>query len=329
MELYPLKFVPILKERLWGGTRLGTELGKKIDKKRNIGESWELSAVEGSLSVVSNGYLAGNDIQDLVEVYMEDLVGEKVYEKYGLEFPILVKFIDANADLSVQVHPDNETARERHRANGKTEMWYILDDTEAPKLIIGFDRDTDRKQLLEKLEDGTASELFRYEQVRKGDAFFIPAGRVHSIGAGNLLLEIQQTSDVTYRIYDYDRVDNNGEKRELHLDLALDIIDYSEVKQSKIDYKPKSNQLSELVDCDHFVTDLLLVDQTLRRDYYRFDSFVIIVCVEGECVISGEHFDPEIISKGETVLLPASIPSIEIEPRIKPCKLIETYMDGE
>jgi len=192
MELYPLKFKPILKERIWGGKRLNTMFGKDLEGKENIGESWELSAVEDNISVVTNGFLEGNDLQELVEIYMGELVGEKVYEKYGLEFPVLIKLIDANDDLSIQVHPDDETAKERHNSYGKTEMWYALDDTEEPRLITGFSRKTNKEEFLERLNDNSITNLFNYENVSKGDVFFVPAGRVHAICSGNLIAEILQ-----------------------------------------------------------------------------------------------------------------------------------------
>lgn len=326
MDLYPFKFNPIFKERIWGGTKLETQFGKKLNGKTNIGESWELSAVEGDVSVVCNGDLAGNDLQELIEIYMDDLVGEKVYKKYGNEFPLLIKFIDANDDLSIQVHPDDKKAKERHNAYGKTEMWVALDDSENPKLITGFNQDTDKDTFLKKLEDHTLTDLFNYEEVKKGDVFFVPAGRVHAICAGNLIAEIQQTSDITYRIYDYDRKDNEGNGRELHLDLSLDVMDFKKVKDPKVVYAPEENKPVDLVDCKYFTVNRLDLSLPLTRDYYSFDSFVILICTEGKCTIGETGKDVVEVEKGDTVLIPATLSNIIFTPLNGKVKLLEVYV---
>jgi mannose-6-phosphate isomerase len=326
MNLYPLKFHPIFKERIWGGTKLETRFGKDLEGKTNIGESWELSAVDGDISVVENGFLAGNNLQELIEIYMDELVGGKVYEKHGDEFPLLIKFIDANDDLSIQVHPDDAKAKERHNANGKTEMWVALDESEHTKLISGFNQDTDKETFLKKLNDGTLTELFNYEDVRKGDIFFVPAGRVHAICSGNLIAEIQQTSDVTYRIYDYDRKDKDGNGRELHLDWSLDVMDYSKAKEPKTNYVPALNNPVKLVSCNYFTTNLLELDRKIERDYYALDSFVILICTEGECSVRAVGEDKTLVKAGDTVLLPAALHQLEYEPVSKTVKLLEVYM---
>lgn len=326
MSLYPLKFQPIFKERIWGGTKLETRFGKNLEGKTNIGESWELSAVEGDVSVVTNGHLAGNDLQELIEIYMDDIVGEKIYDQFGTEFPLLIKLIDANDDLSIQVHPNDKKAEERHNAYGKTEMWVALDDSENPKLISGFNRDTNQDEFLEKLNNGTLTELFNYEQVKKGDAFFVPAGRVHAICAGNLIAEIQQTSDVTYRIYDYDRKDKDGNGRELHLDWSLDVMDYSKVKDPKVNYTPEDNKPAELVTCNYFTTNLLNLNLPFVRDYYSFDSFVILMCLEGSCNVGQKGGEIVEMQMGDTVLIPASLNHVTIEPVGPLAKLIEVYI---
>ena len=326
MELYPLKFTPIYKERIWGGKRLETQFGKDLGGKENIGESWELSAVEGDISVVSNGYLAGNDLEELIEVYMEELVGEKVYEKYGLEFPLLIKLIDANDDLSIQVHPNDTIAKERHGAFGKTEMWVALDDSENPRLITGFNQDTDRETFLKKLQDNTLTQLFNYEVVKKGDVFFVPAGRVHAICSGNLIAEIQQTSDITYRIYDYDRKDKDGNGRELHLDMSLDVMDYKKVKNPKVSYKLEKNNPVELVSCPYFTTNRFDFTKPMGRDYYQFDSFVILMCTDGSCEVGTANGPTETMKKGETVLIPASMNSVVLNPIGGSASLLEVYI---
>jgi mannose-6-phosphate isomerase len=326
MPLYPLKFTPILKERIWGGTKLETRFGKNLEGKTNIGESWELSAVDGDVSVVENGPLAGNNLQELIEIYLDELVGEKVYEKHGAEFPLLIKFIDANEDLSIQVHPDDKWARERHHAFGKTEMWVALDDAEKPRLITGFNRDTDKATFLSKLNDGTLTDMFNYEEVHKGDTYFVPAGRVHSICAGNLIAEIQQTSDITYRIYDYDRKDLEGNSRELHLDLSLDVMDYGKVKDPKVVYSPAQNMPVELVSCKYFTTNMLSLSVEVERDYFEFDSFVILICTEGKCTLGQPDGESVLLNAGETVLLPAVLHSVIIKPLGGEVKLLEVYI---
>lgn len=326
MNLYPLKFAPIFKERIWGGEKLKTVFGKDLSGKNNIGESWELSAVEGDVSVVSNGELAGNSLQDLIEIYMDELVGEKVFDQFGTEFPLLIKFIDANADLSIQVHPNDEVANERHNAYGKTEMWVALDDSESPKLITGFNKNTNQDEFLEKLKDGSLTDLFNYEDVKKGDSFFVPAGRVHAICSGNLIAEIQQTSDVTYRIYDYDRKDKDGNGRELHLDLSLDVMDYTKVQDPKVQYTPEENKPVELVNCKYFTTNRLDLSLPMERDYYSFDSFVILICTEGACNIGKRGEEAVELKKGDTVLIPASMHSLLFEPITAEVNLLEVYI---
>ena len=237
--LYPLKFHPILKKKIWGGERLAY---KSKEHDESIGESWEISAVEDNISVVSNGILADNDLQELIEVYMGDLVGDHIYEKFGVEFPLLIKYIDANDDLSIQVHPDDETAKERHNAYGKTEMWYIVDADKDASLVLGFNHEIDKATYLQALHQNKLMDLLNVQKVKKGESFFIPAGLVHAIGKGCLIAEIQQTSDITYRIYDYNRKDANGNTRELHTDLATDVIDYSYQPQHRVNYTPQDNQ---------------------------------------------------------------------------------------
>lgn len=326
MSLYPLKFEPIFKERIWGGNKLETRFGKNLGGKTNIGESWELSAVDENISVVANGSLAGNNLQELIEIYMDELVGEKIYEQFGTEFPLLIKLIDANSDLSIQVHPNDKQAKERHHAFGKTEMWIALDDADCPKLITGFNQDTNQETFLKKLSEGTVTGLFNYEAVKKGDAFFVPAGRVHAICSGNLIVEIQQTSDITYRIYDYDRKDKEGNGRELHLDLALDVMDYTRVKSPKVNYSPVTNQAVELVSCNYFTTNLIDCTATVERDYYAFDSFVVLICTEGTCLLKPNNAESIEMKMGETVLLPASLNNVSYQAINGAAKLIEVYI---
>ena len=323
--LYPLKFTPIYKDKIWGGNKIRSVLNKDFGNLPNCGESWELSGVEGNVSVVSNGYLADNSLSELIEIYMGDLVGDQIFETYGTDFPLLIKFIDANDDLSIQVHPDDEMAGERHHSFGKTEMWYVLQADKGSKLQSGFNQAVDQEKYLEKLNKVELTEILNFEEVTAGDVFFIPAGRVHAIGKGILLAEIQQTSDITYRIYDYDRRDDLGNLRELHTELALDAIDYTIYPDYKTQYQPKINDSVELVSCEYFTTNLLEMNQPVEKDYNKLDSFVIFMCIDGEASIETESGNESVV-KGETILIPASIENVRINPKSKSVKMLEVYI---
>jgi len=324
--LYPLKFTPIYKDKLWGGNKIKSILNKDFGSLSNCGESWELSGVEGNLSVVSNGYLAGNSLEELIEVYMGDLVGDQLFETFGIEFPLLIKFIDANDDLSIQVHPDDELSHKRHNAFGKTEMWYVIQADPGSKLQSGFNQQVDQEKYLEKLEKVELTNILNFEEVTAGDVFFIPSGRVHAIGKGILLAEIQQTSDITYRIYDYDRRDDQGQLRELHTELALDAIDYTLYPEYKTKYEPKLNESVELVSCKYFTTNVLELNKSIEKDYNKLDSFVIYICLEGELHIKTES-GSESLQKGETLLIPASIENVQLTPISATVRLLEVYID--
>ena len=323
--LYPLKFVPIYLDKIWGGNRLKTKLNKDYGSLPNCGESWEISGVEGKISVVENGFLAGNNLQELVEIYMGDLVGDKVYKKFGIEFPLLLKFIDTNQDLSVQVHPNDELSKKRHNAYGKTEMWYVVDAEKGALINSGFNQDVNREKYTEYLEKGKLSDLLLYEEVESGDVFFIPAGRVHAIGKGVMLAEIQQTSDVTYRIYDYNRKDDNGNERELHNDLALEAIEFYHQDTYKTTYQKENNKSAELVSCDYFTTNVLEFNKELDKDFHQLDSFIIFMNLDGEFEIKYED-GTERVHKGETVLVPASLETIKLNPLSGTVKTLEVYI---
>jgi len=325
-KLYPLKFEPILKQRLWGGTKLNAVLQKPVGEASDIGESWELSGVPGDVSVVSNGFLKGNSLNELLEVYMSELVGDMVFEKFGTEFPLLIKFIDANDVLSIQVHPDDELARERHNSFGKTEMWYVMQADKGARLISGFRKDTSKDEYLKALESKNLDDLLASHEVSPGDVFFIPAGRVHAIGKGILLAEIQQTSDVTYRIYDFDRRDDQGNSRELHTSQALDAIDFSGGEDYKTHYVPRPNGVTPIVESPYFVTSLIdLQGRELKKDFYNLDSFIILMCVEGEGEIIYQDGQAEPVSMGDTVLVPAELKNFSISTH-DTCKLLEVYI---
>jgi len=324
-SLYPIKFNPIYLEKLWGGNRLKTLLNKNYGDLKNCGESWELSCVEGNISVVSNGFLQGNDLSELIEIYMGDLVGDKVYEQFGAEFPLLIKFIDAQDDLSVQVHPNDKLSKERHNAFGKTEMWYVVDAAEGALINSGFNQAVDKSKYIVYLENGKLNDLLKYDEAKVGDVFFIPAGRIHAIGKGCLVAEIQQTSDVTYRIFDYNRTDNEGKLRELHTELSLDAIDYSYQKDYKTKYTLKLNESVEIVKCNYFTTNILEFNQALEKDYNLLDSFVIYMNLGGEFVVETEAGN-ETIAMGETILIPASIEQVTLIPKTEKVTLLEVYI---
>jgi mannose-6-phosphate isomerase len=323
-QLYPLKFEPICLEKIWGGNRLKTLLGKKYNSK-NCGESWEISGVEGNISLVANGFLKGNDLSELIEIYMGDLVGDKVYEQFGIEFPLLIKFIDAQDDLSIQVHPNDELSKERHNTFGKTEMWYVVDAADGALINSGFNQPVDREKYIEYLENGNLTDLLKYDKAKVGDVFFIPAGRVHAIGKGCLVAEIQQTSDVTYRIFDYNRKDDKGNLRELHTDLALDAIDFTCLDDYKTKYIAELNKSTDIVSCKYFTTNILEFDRPIEKDYNNLDSFVIYITLEGNFEVEAEE-GTEKVSKGETVLIPASIEFLKLNPQNGKVKLLEVFV---
>ncbi len=323
--LYPIKFNPIFHDKIWGGNRMRTVLNKDFGDLPNCGESWELSGVEGNISVVGNGFLAGNDLNEIIEIYMGDLVGEKVYEKFGNEFPLLIKFIDAADDLSIQVHPNDKLSKQRHNAYGKTEMWYVAGAEEGALINSGFNQYVDREKYLQYLNAGKLTDLLHYDKAEVGDVFFIPAGRVHAIGKGCLVAEIQQTSDVTYRIFDYNRTDDRGNERELHTELALDAIDFSFSSEYKTPYKTEKNKAVELVSCPYFTTNIIEFDSEMEKDYNTIDSFVIYMTLEGRFRIETEG-GIETVEMGETVLVPASLESVRLKPASEKVKILEVYI---
>ncbi len=322
--LYPLKFEPIYKDKIWGGNKLHSILHKN-GASFNCGESWEISGIRNEISVVKNGFLKGNNLQELIEIYMGDIVGDKIYEKFGIEFPLLVKFIDANDVLSVQVHPDDKLAKKRHKAYGKTEMWYIIESENSAEIITGFNKEVSKKEYLYHLEKKTLEKILNYEKANKGDVFFIPAGRIHAIGSGILLAEIQQTSDITYRIYDWNRKDNNGQERELHNNLAVDAIDFEFHDSYKTSYEIKNNKTSKIIHCDFFHTNFINLENELEKDYNLIDTFVIYMCTEGSFIIDYKSDSIE-VSKGETVLLPAVLKNLTLKTGNK-AEILEIYIN--
>lgn len=321
--LYPLKFQPLFREKIWGGQKLQTSLGIDFSPLQTVGEAWMLSGVPGNQTRVTNGFLEGNELNELMEVYMDDLVGEKAFSKHKEQFPLLIKFIDANDWLSVQVHPDDILAAKRKLGGGKTEMWYVLDALPGAELISGFNRKISRDFYMKNLKDKTLRNILNFEPVARGDVFFIPSGRIHALGPGILLAEIQQTSDTTYRIYDWDRVDDKGNPREMHTELALDAIDFNVPPSYRTNYTTAENRSINLVQCPYFNTSVIDFNLPIAKDYSEIDSFVIYICVDGSAQILHAG-GKENISKGEVVLVPAILDKIALVPGPS-CKLLEVY----
>ncbi|MDC8004512.1 mannose-6-phosphate isomerase [Aureisphaera galaxeae] len=308
-QLYPLKFRPLLKEKVWGGHKLASRFGK--NGAGLLGESWEISGVKGDISEVSNGPLQGTSLVQLIEDYGAALLGKKVMQDYHGEFPLLFKFIDASQDLSVQLHPDDEVAKERHDSFGKTEMWYIMDADEGARLILGFNGEMDKSRYVEHLSKGEITQILHEEPVRAGDAFFIASGTVHAIGAGVVLAEIQQTSNITYRIYDWDRPDIDGNMRELHTDLALDVINFEDTK-AKLHFSEDEDTVNEVCTSPYFKTSVLPLTKATSRTMETVDSFVVYMCTEGKAAIEALGVTEE-LTKGETILIPAEATQIHIK----------------
>ena len=303
MKFYPLQFEPILKERIWGGEKLKTVLNKPIVS--NItGESWEISTVEGDVSVVSNGALAGKSLNELIQENPETLLGTEVFKKFGTQFPLLFKYLDAREDLSIQVHPNDALAKKRHNSFGKTEMWYIMQADENARIIVGFKEKSNPQEYLENLKNKTLLSILDDKKVKSGDVFFLETGTIHAIGAGLVVAEIQQTSDITYRIYDFDRVDAQGNIRELHVDLALEAINYNKIDTYK-KYNKETNQSNTIVDCPYFTTNFIPLDGTISIANDG-KSFKVYMCVEGDFEIEQDNAKYQ-YTKGDTLLIPAAM----------------------
>ncbi len=317
--LYPLKFRPILKSLIWGGEKIIPYKGLSIDQPQ-VGESWELSGVEGDVSVVADGELAGKSITELLQECGAELIGKANYERFGNEFPLLIKFIDAKQPLSIQVHPDDELAAKRHNSKGKTEMWYVAGADKGAKLRSGFSKQVTPEEYVKSVEDDTVTDILQEYEVAQGDLFFLPAGRIHSIGAGCFIAEIQQTSNITYRIYDFNRTDAQGNPRELHTEQAVGAIDYAIEADYRTNYdREAQDTVVDMVACDYFTTSFLNLTKPMTVDYSSLDSFVIYICTEGEATVNGTP-----IKQGETLLLPATTAEVNIDT--VGCKMLVTYI---
>lgn len=323
--LYPLKFQPIYKTKLWGGQKIAEKLNKQ-NIPPHCGESWEISCISDNVSIISNGFLKGNNLQEILEIYMADLIGKNNYEKFGNEFPLLIKYIDASQQLSIQVHPNDDLAKEHHHAYGKTEMWYILNAENDSVIITGFKEEITKEKFEKQIQNNQTTKSLNIEKdVKPSDVFFIPAGRIHSIGQGILLAEIQQTSDITYRVHDWNRKDMDGNLRPLHVNLALDAIDYSYFSSYKTPYDKETNTANKIVNSPFFTTNYLPINQELKRSFFIEDTFVIYMAISGNFLIKYGDFTEEVLH-GETVLIPAEISDFSLVPQNNIVEILEIYI---
>lgn len=324
--MYPLKFKPILKTVVWGGEKIPAFKGLETEQP-NIGESWELSGVKGDESIVTNGPLAGKTITELIEKYKGELIGEKNFAKTGAEFPLLIKFIDARDDLSIQVHPDDELAAKRHDGSkGKTEMWYVVQADEDAHLMSGFIKKITPEDYVEAIKNDTITDVLHDYKVKAGDVFFLPAGRIHSIGTGCFIAEIQQTSNITYRIYDFNRPGLDGKPRELHTELSMAAIDYSVLPDYRTKYSEKLNKANLLVECKYFTTHLYNLTQPITEDIKDLDSFIVFICISGKGSLTDSTGNTVTIQQGETILLPASSTAFTLTPAGGQLKVLTSFI---
>ncbi|MCM1176492.1 MAG: class I mannose-6-phosphate isomerase [Bacteroidales bacterium] len=326
MNLYPLKFKPILKTVVWGGEKIAPFKGIETEQ-HNIGESWELSGVKGNESVVAEGEFEGRTITSLIEEFKGKLIGEGNFAKTGTEFPLLIKFIDARQDLSIQVHPDDKLAAERHNGSkGKTEMWYVVSADEKAHLMSGLTEKITPEEYAAKIGDNTITDVLHDYNVAAGDVFFLPAGRIHSIGTGCFIAEIQQTSDITYRIYDFGRVGLDGKPRELHTELSKAAIDYTVLPDYKTAYTEEKDAENVLVDCSYFTTSLYNLDKPFVKDLSGTDSFLIVICTDGEGSLSDNKGNKVSLRQGETILVPADTDEVTFVPANGSLKVLTSYV---
>ncbi|MDR2709677.1 MAG: class I mannose-6-phosphate isomerase [Elusimicrobiota bacterium] len=305
--MYPMIFTPIAKQTIWGGNNLRREFNKPF-KADNIGESWELSCVKNNISIIANGKFAGKPLDEILNNFGLEILGKKVFKAANGKFPLLFKFIDAQKDLSIQVHPNDALAKARHDSFGKTEMWYVLSAQKGSKLYSGFKKKIDEKTYKELVANSKITDVLAQYEVKAGDSFFIDAGQVHAIGAGIVIAEIQQTSDITYRIFDYDRLDSNGKKRELHTDLAALAINFNIKDNYKTEYTPKENEPVNIACCPYFTVNFisLKASKTLNRNLADQESFVVYMCADGDIELSCGKYKQD-LEKGATVLVPACL----------------------
>lgn len=328
MNLYPLLFEPNLHPVVWGGNRLRPYKGLEPTDEP-IGESWEVSAVPSSTSIIANGEWKGKDLISAINEQPDAILGKKVNEKYNGKLPLLVKFIDAKRDLSIQVHPNDEMAMRNHGKMGKTEMWYVIKADEGAHLYAGFKQEITADEYQRRIADGTITDVLAKHQVHTGDVFYLPAGRVHAICGGILLAEVQQSSDVTYRIYDYDRPGMDGKPRELHTELAAQALDYHVENNYKTEYSDSSNKAIQIVDTPYFDVRVMEVSKPFHRDLIKYDSFIITMCLEGDCKIHIRSTGDEILLKeGNSTFIPAAIANYDIIPQQGVTRILDAFIDN-
>jgi mannose-6-phosphate isomerase len=328
MQLYPLLFEPNLHEVVWGGNKLKPYKGL-TPSNEPIGESWEVSAVPTSTSIIVNGELKGKDLISVINIYPELILGKKVNEKYNGKLPLLVKFIDAKRDLSIQVHPNDEMAMREHGKMGKSEMWYVIKAEEGAHLYAGFKEEISPYEYQKRVEDGSITEVLADHKVKAGDVFYLPAGRVHAICGGILLAEVQQSSDVTYRIFDYNRLGMDGKPRELHTELAAQALDYNVIDNYRTEYEDSSNKAIQIIDSPYFSVRVLEVSKPFHRDLKKYDSFIITMCIEGDCKVHVRSTDKEILLKqGNSTLIPAAIADFDVIPQNGKTRILDAFIDN-
>ncbi len=318
------KFKPILKSMLWGGDKIIPYKGI-VSNKTAVGESWEISGVKGNESVVAEGRDAGMKLPELIARDKGALVGQSNYERFGKEFPLLIKFIDARQDLSIQVHPNDKLAWERHQSKGKTEMWYVVDADPGSRLRSGFAKQVTPDEYEESIDDNTITDLLKEYDIHAGDVFFLPAGRIHSIGAGAFIAEIQQTSNITYRIYDFNRCDDNGNPRELHTEMSKAAIDYTVLPDYRTYYDAQPDTQTQLVSCRYFTTSLYKLTKEHNIELAGLDSFVILICTKGNGTITDDKGEKISVKQGESILVPATTMSLKIVPE-KDMELLSSWI---
>jgi len=330
LQLYPILFQPNLHPTIWGGNRLKSLKGIAADDEP-IGESWEVSAVPSSVSIIANGSFAGRSLSDVVNEYPQEILGEHVSKQYGNQFPLLVKFIDAEKDLSIQVHPDDAMAQREHGKTGKSEMWYIIAAKPGAYLYTGFKEEITPNEYKRRVEDGSIIDVLARHEVKAGDVFYLPAGRVHAICGGILLAEIQQSSDITYRIFDYNRCDTNGKPRELHTELAAKALNFNVEQEYRTQYNARKNEACQIANTPHFTVNMIELDSPIHRNLQELDSFIIYMCVKGGCNICVRKTGEKIqLSTGSACLVPAAISDCDIAPNTSSaCCILETFICKE
>ncbi len=329
MSLYPLLFEPNLHKIIWGGTRLCPFKGLEPIEEP-IGESWEVSCIPESTNIIANGEYAGMDLASLIERFPEEILGKTVNKEYKGQFPLLVKFIDAQQDLSILVHPDDEMAQREHGKRGKSEMWYIMDATPGSYIYVGFKKQVTPEEYKQHIEDGTITSILAKHEVHPGDAFYIPAGRVHAIGAGILLAEVQQSSDVTYRIYDYERLGLEGKPRELHTELAAQALNFHVEKKYRSSYHDRINKANRVINSPYFTVCTTALNKPVHRRMLRYESFVISMCIEGSYEICNRITKECVtLSQGNSCLIPAAIADYDIIPKTESARTIETFINNK